>query len=287
MANKYLKYKNKDYEPSEIYYGDRGEEFKGMVKNVLTRSKLIDKYVDLLISEDSLQVYSKAFTHFTADIENNYEILEHLGDAEAHQIIPWYFVRRFPRLDCYGGLKILARLKIKYGSKNSFYPFGEKLNFWPFITAAQEIRDHERKSLLEDTLESFLGATGWILDCKLVRGTGPAISYNILASLFDDMDISLKYEDLFDPITLTKERFDKFQELGKTPLYEVNKDEDTGIQYAKVYAVLGHKKILLGQGSASLKGDAKQKAAKQALTTLNNMGYYKPPPLIFQQLSDN
>ena len=84
--------------------------------------------------DEGMEIFSKAFTHKTADSDNNYEILEFLGDKAANHAISLYLYNKFPQLHCTDGVKILARLDINNKSKASFYPIAESLGFWPFIS---------------------------------------------------------------------------------------------------------------------------------------------------------
>ena len=67
-------------EEIQIYYGSRGSDFKDLIFNLLKKSKLKMHIIKILVDEDSLNFYSKAFTSDTADVENNYEVFEQLGD---------------------------------------------------------------------------------------------------------------------------------------------------------------------------------------------------------------
>jgi len=102
----------------------------------------------------------------------------------------------------------VARLRINYGSKDSLYKIAENLGFWDYISSSEDERSRNRKSLLEDSLEAFMGATEMILNKKFCNGVGYAVVYDIMKKIFDGMDISLIYEDLFDPKTRLKELFD-------------------------------------------------------------------------------
>ena len=147
-----------------IYNGSRGNDFKELVKSVLKIGNLKRRYIELLLNETNLLIYSKVFTNKTTDPINNYEMFEKLGDLTANKCIGFHMIRRFPFLDCPEGVKVLARLNINYGSKESFFDIAQRLGFWPFISASEEERNKNMRSLLEDVLEAFIGATEIILD---------------------------------------------------------------------------------------------------------------------------
>lgn len=265
-----------------VYNGSRGNDFKACLRSVLERASLKEKYIELLLSPEGMEIYNTAFTSSSADEENNYEVFEQLGDLSANKFINWYMYRRFPQLNCPQGVKVVARLRINYGSKQSFWKISQGLGFWDFITASEDERSSKMKPLLEDTLESFIGATEYFLDSKIRLGVGYAIVYDILASIFDCMPISLKYTDLYDEKTRLKELFDYFKNLGVLKYKETKIDM---ITTSTVYYIAGGQTVVIGQGSASLKTDAQKAAAAQGLRTLEKMGYEKPIPEIYAMFS--
>ena len=291
-----------------IYLGSRGKDFRDLIKQVLKKSKLKRKYVDILTDEESMKLYANAFTSDSVDEENNYQVMEQLGDLTGNKFIVTYMYKRFPQLKCSEGVKVAARLRINYGSKQSFAEISRKLGFWSFISATNDLRQRKMKPLLEDVFEAFLGTTEDILDTRMKTiGVGNAIVYNILSNIFDEMDISLKYEDLYDAKTRLKELFDLPANIIKLgPLvYKENKNKDDTITYSSVYRVdggkyqekpdgtLNKKRIiggsytLIGEGSAALKADAQQKSSSAALEVLKSQGWSKPIPLVYQKFNKN
>lgn len=277
-----------------IYLGDRGDKFKTLVISVLKRGIRNRKHLSILTDEKSMDIYSAVFTSELIDEEHNYQVYEQLGDLSANKFIVWYFYRRFPQLKCTEGVKVAARLRINYGAKKSFYKIAQDLGFWEFISATKDLRLRKMKPLLEDVFEAFMGATEWILDNRLAEvngyeepmvGIGYSAVHKIMKNIFDDMDISLKYEDLYDAKTRLKELGDKFRdEMGSIIYREEKKDT---ITYSKVFRVVeGGQHIEIGQGSAALKADAQQNASQVALDTLNQMGFVKEPPRIYRMFQN-
>ena len=166
-----------------IYFGPRDEEFKKNIIKVLRLGKIKEHYIYYLLDDESMTIYDAVFTSKTANEIHNYEMYEQMGDGIIMSFLVLYMYRRFPELQCSESVKIVARLKINYGSKNSFFQIAEKLNFWNYITASDEKRSREKKALLEDTLEAFIGATAFILDKKIKMGVGYAIAYKILEEI--------------------------------------------------------------------------------------------------------
>lgn len=290
-------------EQKGIYLGSRGDDFKELINGVLKKGNLRKKYRKMLTDESSMELYAAAFTSELVDPDNNYQVLEQIGDLTGNKFIVNYMYERFPQLDYTEGVKVVARLRINYGAKQSFSEIARKLGFWPFISATNDLRQRKMKSLLEDVFEAFLGATERILDRKKRVGVGYAIVYDILATIFDEMDISLRYEDLYDAKTRLKELFDLHEDRLGPLVYKEQKREM--ITVSSVFRVeggkfqeradgtlnksriIGGKYIKIGEGSAALKADAQQHAAAVGLATLNKQGWVKPVPPIYMRFNNN
>ena len=303
----------------EIYLGSRGADFKSLIVSLLERGRLKPKYIEVLTSGDSLKAYGQAFTAESADPVNNYERFEQVGDVTANKFIVWYAYKRFPQLDCTEGVKIVARLRINYGAKETFAPLAEQLGFWKFISAEEDgmdknkkYRARNKKDLLEDTFEAFVGCTEYLLDKAYRPGVGYGIVYDILSDIFDQIPISLRFEDLMDPKTRLKETFDAFPHLGDWAFVSSREKIDNGytVALATLYQVPpgisnkpGRQKtgpgkkdftecplsgwIPLGKGTASKKIDAHQKAAAEGIETLRSKGFYREPPADYAKLCVN
>lgn len=285
-----------------MYLGSRDDSFKTLLVQVLKKGHLKTKYLNVLTSEESLVEYSSAFTSELVDQNNNYQVYEQIGDLAGNKFIVCYIYRRFPQLKCAKGVKVAARLRINYGSKQSFCKIAEGLGFWDFISATNELRNRKKKDLLEDVFEAFLGATESILDDEFGIGTGYKCVYKILEGIFDNIDISLKYEDLYDGKTRLKELFDIYGEQLGPLVYEDRRDDDgahstcyryDGASYAtrpdgsvNTKKIIGtYQKVKIGEGSAELKADAQQEAAKSAIRNLAQQGYKKHAPRIYAYFS--
>lgn len=267
-----------------VFNAPRNVVFKKFIYKLLSIGKLKKIYIDLLTNEDSLKEYNNAFTSNTAHPERNYEVYEQLGDLTANKFIVCYMYNRFPKLKCSKAVKIVARLRINYGSKQTFSKIADELGFWEYISASEEERNTKKKSLLEDSFEAFIGATEYLLDTKIRNGVGYAIVYDILAKIFDNINISLRYEDLFDAKTRIKELFDHY---GKDNIgvlkYEETKNMDTKLTTSMLYQEYNGKKTLLAEGIASLKADAQQKSAQIGLRKMKNSGFTKPVDEIYNE----
>jgi dsRNA-specific ribonuclease len=258
-----------------IYRAPRGVEFKDLIRKVLQKGKIKSKYIDELLSDSNMRIYSVIFTDKTADPLNNYEYYETLGDSTANNCIVWYLSRRFPQIFGAKCVKILARLKINYVSKNTFSSIAQTLNFWKFIAASETERSTKMKPLLENVFEGFFGATQLILDNRFGIGTGYAICYNIIKNIYDDIPISLRYEDLFDAKTRLKELFDSDKiksTIGPLVYENVRTPENMNETVIKAGG------NIIGKGVSALKTNAEQIASDSALKHLASKGIFKSVP---------
>jgi len=286
-----------------IYLGNRGAPFKKLIKSLLKLGNIDKNYITILTSPDSMDVYAAAFTSEQVDENNNYQVYEQLGDLTGNKFIVWYIYKRFPQLKCAEGVKVGARLRINLGSKNSFCSIAENLGFWDFISATNDLRQRKKKPLLEDVFEAFLGATETLIDQHTDDiGEGYKCVYKILESIFNEIPISLKYEDLYDAKTRLKELFDihvdklgplRYEEdrndlVARSVIYRLDgaKYETRPDGTVNMNSLVGkYRKVLIGQGSAALKADAEQVAAADALKNLAAQGYIKYAPAIYARFA--
>ena len=271
----------------EFYIAPRDDTFISLIRTVIARGNLKQKYINQLTSPENMEIFSQVFTHQSVCVDRpdfNYEVYEQMGDVTANKFIVWYIYKRFPRLKCTSGVKIVARLRINYGAKQSFYKIAESLGFWHFISASMDVRNREMKNILEDVFESFIGAVEYIIDNAFVIGVGYSIVYAILESIFNEKTILLTYDSLYDSKTKLKELFDFIPSLGKLR-YEDKKTfvNENSINHCTVY----RESIKIGEGSASLKNDAQQNAARNAIEKLKREGFIKPVPPEYAMFDTN
>ena len=196
LINIKLNKMEQNQQPVVIYNGIRGESFKNLLVTILKRGKVNDSIIDKILDEEGLKLCEIAFTHPSVDNDINYEYLEFLGDGVINTAIVWYISKRFPQLKGSKGVKILARLKINLISKKSFSKCAQNLNLWDYISCSETIRNTCKKKVMEDVFEALFGAITYLMDTKIFQSSGYAVVYAIVSNLFDEMNISLKYEDL-------------------------------------------------------------------------------------------
>ena len=275
-------------EDSKTIYGDRTVKFENLIKNILLKANIDSGYIDILLK--NMDIYNKAFTSNSANLigivkdensENNYEIYETLGDVVFANFIYKYVLERFPELNATKDIPVINEIKKKYASKNEFSKITRKMGFLPYITCS--VKEYKQQiEILEDTFESFLGSTCAILDSNIIIGAGYAVCYDILKSIYDDIDIHTNLYLLNSPMTNLKEIFDKNESIKpeyikskignlynfKVQIPKLEKDKLPII--AKVLDKYG----ILGEGSDIEENIAKEKAALDAINNLKRISLY-------------
>ena len=267
-----------DKDSTIIIKGDRTEKFKYMIENLLKKCNIKNKYINILLSDLSMKIYDNAFTSNSANLDenlfkiedspDNYEVYETIGDVVFKNIITFYISERFGNFFSSKDVKILAKIKIKYGSTEEFSLIAKKLGFLPFITASK-MEYSKQSKLLEDVFESFIGSTCYILNSTFRIGVGYNICYDILKNIFDEINIPFEYEKLNDPISILKEFFDSHKELNMKYIYKDLKNKTT------CYIEMSNDefKKVIGMGISFTKKEAKKEASINAIENLKIMGY--------------
>lgn len=268
--------------------GIRGDDFRAFIKGLFDKCKIKGKYVNLLTDETSMKLFEEAFTHKSIDPISNYERFEIIGDITCNKFLVWYFSRRFPKLFSAPGVKILAELRIKYGSKIVFSPLAYEHGFMPYISATKCEFETSETSIREDVFEAFIGVTEYIIDMRahelvtkkkserMLVGAGYSICYEILSTFFDKKEIDTSYQGLHPPISRLKELFDRrdvqakfgntFGPPNQRIIYDSLKDPETGC-YSTTILIASTREVIatsFGQSKVS----SENTGASQALLYL-------------------
>lgn len=286
--------------------------FSTFIKSLLSTFNLEPKILEYLTSADGIEVYRAAFTHPSA-LENSenseaidYEFYEQLGDVTISKFIVTYCYQTFPLLRNKDGVKIVARIRIKYASKTFLADLSERLGFWEHIRISKTVETSlNRLHILEDVFEAFIGATEIIVD-NFMPSLGYICCYSILSTLYKLVPIIITYNNLFDAKTRLKELCDFFKkELqisycidypNRKPKLQVEnfillRNSVGSVNLVNLVNVIitrtfedGRTKIL-ARVSAQTKSEAEQIAAEKVLTELGSQGFSRPIPAEFSKLN--
>lgn len=264
--------------------------FQAFITNLIAPCTLDSTQQAILTDPLSMQLYTKAFTHVTHDAVNHYEVYEQLGDITVNKFLVWYFHHKLSR---YGelfhstlGVKIVARLRIKYGSKQVLSDLADRLGFWAYIRVGETMSAGRRMSVLEDVFEAFIGVTEYIVDSRLMKGLGYVVCYRILESLFDPIPLDVSYEQLFDAKTRLKELFDVHRDAIGTVTYEYEKVASSGHAQVRVCRIApDHTRIVLSTATSPInRAYAEQQASETALGVLAQQGFTRDIPTEYRNM---
>ncbi len=191
-------------------------EFKPFVEGLLKISGLNKRHIERFMDNDCMIEFTKAFTSKEFDPIHNYEFYEILGDCTTNKIVVWYFKRRFPEIfnksgtGNMGPVAIMSRLKQVGVSRQTYAKYAGDLGFWKFIRATEDEKKSSRK-LLEDTFEAFVGCLEMIIEERVIEHSGYGIVYEFMKTMIDKQHISLRREDLYDPMSLLNEEINKLK----------------------------------------------------------------------------
>ncbi len=262
-------------------------DFKSFICNLLSTLNVSKDAFKKLTTPEAIRVYEIAFTqieqleapeteHIESPADGTYQTYEQIGDSIIKVFMVSYFYRRFPKLwknSC--GVKIVARLIIKYGSKEVLSSLSTYYGFEPYIkTNSESFSKQRRLSLLEDVFEAFIGATSIIIDASFgAWGMGNIVAYNLLETIFNRLDIPLDYENLFDAKTRLKELVDMYKEkMGEIDYITTKEGSRVCVRIEWRFE---EKRRIIAEGVDCLKNKAEQLAASIALKELNAAGFEK------------
>lgn len=273
----------------------RGPEFQEMIREILIhRGNIKDHYADLLLSKN-LHLYENAFTsnsvnsyknpdpeadNILEDKENgdNYDVFKIFGDNVFENFMILYIFRRFPTLRSADDVKVLARMKIEYGIDITFSNMARSLGFTKYIASSLYEKNNKENTILQSSLSGFLGVTYYSLERLTgVYGAGFAVCYDILKSLFDELNIPepSNFDELNNPITVLKEFFDRNHYVGKLIIpFETIYDYDLMQYICKIYYEKDGVRNLLSTASAKLKKQSEKLASIEGIGLLKKRGQF-------------
>lgn len=281
-------------------------EFKEFITSLLKRGKISKKWIGKFTDDKSMKMFRIAFTHKTFDEIDNYELYEYIGDGIVNTSVSAYLREWDPKIV---SVKYLTRLKHNITSKKELALMAEGAGFLKHTRIGEELQERfdsfkdysqdfkhknrEYLSLLEDCFEAFIGVVKLVADEKMeIEGIGFVVAYKIIKSFLQEMNISLRYEDVFDAKTRFKELCDrrgwKLEQLMKTE--DVIIDEKRRFKVTvKAYpygdmSICPANELKLSEKIYPIKADAQNLAAEESLYRLKKeFNIYDIPPNPYQR----
>jgi len=271
----------------------QSQEFNDLIRNILVeRGRLRGSKLELFMNPENMQIFRQAFTHSSSNPDNNYELLEFLGDRSVNCELAYYIHERLPRIKNIEWLnkidhyfksdKFLAQQSLRI-HLDRFIVFGPDFLF-------ENLTNKDKNHIYEDVFEALMGAIQLISENVSNSGVGAVIIRNIIRSFIKPIEIQLDANLYWDPITRVKEVYDKMRWLDKGTkmefFYEIEYDENTQMNTAVFYGYksnapqfVGKKRSFqyfntykepLGQATAPSELEAVNTAAEQVLINIRD-----------------
>lgn len=149
-----------------------------------------------------MPIWRKAFTtrDYNPNYDENYEILEKIGDAAMKDAFIPYIINRYARQNRRLDQREISLVQARYLSGRELAPIASRLNLSRYVLS---LLDKSMKTY-EDVFEAVVGALKIIGDYKFDRGQGQLIVEEFVTSIFDQVMID---ENVFsgDPKSQVKE----------------------------------------------------------------------------------
>lgn len=144
-----------------------------------------EKFRDIMTSDEAMKIWKNVFTHesYNANVGENYEELELLGDAVMDLAFLKYLYMKYPKIT----RSELTELKHNYLSKGFQGSVGLKWGLDKWLRTNLEKTTH----IFEDLLEAFFGGINEIGDKVFKFGAGYGLAFNIINYMFKDIDIDI------------------------------------------------------------------------------------------------
>lgn len=278
---------------------DTSNDFRAFIISLLKRGNIKQSHLQQFTTERYIKQFQTAFTHKSFDPNENYELAELIGDSIVNYSVIRYLREWDPNIV---SVKYLTRLKHNLTSKKVLATMAESYGFIHHIRMSDELKEkfesmtpnykHRNDmymSILEDCFEAFLGTVSIVIDENVgIRGIGTEICYTIVKKFLKEINISLKYEDVFDAKTRFKELCDKRGWVFKSSMKTQEIFNDMGKRLYQT-VVIGYpygskqkcqdNQATLACEDAPIKIEAENKAAESALDTLKKThNIYDIPP---------
>lgn len=218
-------------------------------------------HVNKLLDNNALEKYWKrAFTHSSADPDNNYELLEAYGDKTMDYCLTLYFRRAFgdENLDA----QKLNYIKREYISGPFQAALTRNLGLDAYIYYNPKI--DLKRNIEEDVLEAFFGALNCLADDTLGPGMGFLYCNNLFTKIYNSANIDLT-KIKKDDKTVLKELFEAKYNDKNVPYITIQSTQPQyGILQSEVKTLDGRS---LGIAYGQTKDEAELKASTLALKT--------------------
>lgn len=279
-----------------VYFANYDASFSDELRKLFIIS-IPEQYIDYLLSEKCLPYFVTAFTHTSADLNNNFLFLKTIGHVSCQKSLVWYLFRKYKSVS--QGQKLYTILKNtlsdakKLGSvlnthfSSLFDYISIEDSYRNILTIRQDMPDYEkdevtieRNELLQEIFEAIFGAVEFLLD-QYQLGTGNIIVYDWFTTLFDSYvsieTYGMNMDAMKDPKNKINDLFLTNQPNAGKVEYRSDIDPIRSTETIKRYVTelwqtIGSNSFLIGRGQHKIKSVSEKNAAIAALKNIKQKG---------------
>ena len=223
-------------------------------------SKIANKEdVAKMLKPSGYKVFRKAFTHASIDINENYEVLELLGDAKLDAAFKDFLYFKFPSVS---SPQIFTILDTFFLSKSYLAQLSDKYHLSDYIITKEPLTIDDK----EDLFESFLGALFVVGDKEIQRHMGDVYVTEFVHKVFEKEDVQVedfaKYKSF---VSVLKETYDR-KAWGSVRYIEKS------IPGFGFFVSVIKDGVTIGKGEDKIIKNAREQASEKALKYLEKQG---------------
>lgn len=181
-------------------------QFITFVDQQLIKCGITTEFRKCFMDADSMKLFARAFTHETFDQTNNYNLLKFMGSGYIKTVMCSYIVRRWPEVQN-DKFRAYSKIESRFQHNRTIMIIAQRRGFTLFFRADEKNIVKNANTLLNDVLESFIGALAQIIDNKVEYGLGYYYVQKFLISILDEnpedqsIDIGhISYGTFTDPV---------------------------------------------------------------------------------------
>ena len=185
--------------PADKWVGDIQTKVNEILSYIEPNQDKRNRYLD----NEAMKIWTKAFTHETADYTNNNKTLETLGDAVLRLYFINYLMQKFPNLGQSGYTNLINYYqdRERQGLMSREYGLYDLIQINP-----KAIRDNK---LAGDIYEAFFGALFKVGDLVL-PGLGGVLANNLIVYLYNQENVDVRRTQK-DPKSAITQMFNRFR----------------------------------------------------------------------------
>lgn len=244
----------------------QGEPLYGFLQVLL--GKLMSKEeVEKCLKPEGYKIFRKGFTHKSAHENENYEVLELLGDSKLEAAFQDYLYHKFPHVT---SPAVFTTLVTHYLSKAELARISESFGFPKYLMMNKEYHPSVEEFMTdkEDVFEAFIGALAVVCDMQLQRHMGNVYVAEFVQKVFDKENVDVKdYQKYKTNVSVLKEIYD-CKGFGQVRYTQTQTNNGFYVSIVK-------DGVTIGTGQDKIVKNARESAAGQAIEHLKRLGITK------------